>query len=56
MTSEEIALELTKVAIENKLISYVPATDTNRNSLNAESVAKAYNIIFNSVNKTLEGE
>ncbi len=56
MTSEEIALELTKVAIENKLISYVPATETDRNPLNAESIAKAYDIIFKSVNKTLECE
>ena len=56
MQSEEIALELTKAAIEQRLISDMPANDTERNSVNAESMAKAYDIIFKSVNETLAGE
>lgn len=56
MDSVEIALELTKAAIEQGLIKKPPVNEAENNAAVAESIAKVYDIIFKSVNDTLAGE
>lgn len=56
MGIEEIALELTKAAIEQGLIKRLPVNEAENNVAIAESISKAYDIIYKSVNDTLAGE
>ena len=56
MGIEEIALELTKAAIEQGLIKRLPINEAQNNVASAESIGKVYDIIFKSVNDTLAGK
>lgn len=53
LSASEIALELTKAAIEKGLIRLPAVKDDESNKASAENIARAFDIIYKSVDETL---
>ncbi len=57
MNSTEIALELTKAAIEQGLVKRPEGVVTDKQNVAvAEEIAQMFNIIYKSIDETLAGE